>query len=313
MKEAAMPRLRVIADNDYAGDPDGLFQLAHHALSPSVDLRLVIGSHLAPGDAWDDSGATADHAADRAREVLAALGRSTDRVLAGSNTGLTDRRTPTASPAATAIVEEAMRDDTDVPLVVACGGGLTEIASAWLLEPRIAERLTVVWIGGAEYPGHGTTPPGAPEVEYNTAIDVVAAQVVFNDSDLELWQVPRNAYRQALLSQAELDRRVRPHGAIGALLAGAIDEARHRLAEAGLDLGETYAYGDSPLVLLTALQSAFEPDASSSDSVVEPAPRFGDDGALHPTGNGRAIRVFTRLDTRLLFEDLFAKLEAAAR
>jgi purine nucleosidase len=46
------PRLRVISDNDYAGDPDGLFQLAHHVLSPSVDVRAVIGSHLAVDPSW---------------------------------------------------------------------------------------------------------------------------------------------------------------------------------------------------------------------------------------------------------------------
>jgi two-component system sensor histidine kinase MtrB len=33
------------------------------------------------------------------------------------------------------------------------GGGLTELASAWLLEPRIAGRFTAIWIGGAEHPG----------------------------------------------------------------------------------------------------------------------------------------------------------------
>ena len=52
---AAGPRFRVISDNDYAGDPDGLYQLAHHALSPSVELRAVIGSHLAVDDPFDRS------------------------------------------------------------------------------------------------------------------------------------------------------------------------------------------------------------------------------------------------------------------
>jgi purine nucleosidase len=36
---AGGPRMRVVSDNDYSGDPDGLVQLAHHALSTSVDLR----------------------------------------------------------------------------------------------------------------------------------------------------------------------------------------------------------------------------------------------------------------------------------
>jgi purine nucleosidase len=39
-------RCRVIADNDFAGDPDDLWQLAHHLLSPSVDVRAVVSSRL---------------------------------------------------------------------------------------------------------------------------------------------------------------------------------------------------------------------------------------------------------------------------
>ena len=34
---------RVIVDNDFAGDPDGLFQLAHHLLCTSVDIPIIIG------------------------------------------------------------------------------------------------------------------------------------------------------------------------------------------------------------------------------------------------------------------------------
>src|SRR4051794_37336283 len=70
----AGPRVRVISDNDYAGDPDGLFQLAHHALSPSVELRAVLSSHLAPGDPFDDTGRSAAHGAAAASRVLDLLG-----------------------------------------------------------------------------------------------------------------------------------------------------------------------------------------------------------------------------------------------
>src|SRR3954452_18017482 len=101
-------RIRVVVDNDLSGDPDGLVQLAHHALSPSVDLRLVIGSHLRPGDPFDPSGTTADNAAALAREILALAGRVDVPVQPGSNTDLTDRRTSLASPAALALVAEAM-------------------------------------------------------------------------------------------------------------------------------------------------------------------------------------------------------------
>ncbi len=313
-----MARARVICDNDYAGDPDGLVQLAHHLLSPSVDVRAVLASHLAPGDAFDASGSSAAHGAAAARRVADLAGRPDVVVLAGAERALVADGVPDRlSPAAEAIVAEALRDDPR-PLYVACGGGLTEIASAWLAEPSIARRIAaVVWIGGAEHdlPGssarHAVAPPGWEGPEYNTAIDLRAAQVVF-DSDLPLWQVPRDAYRQLLVSSAELETRVRPAGALGAHLAAALDDARALMAALGQDLGETYDLGDTPLVLLTALQSAFQPDTSSSSHVVVPAPLLGDDGGYVPRSDGRPIRVYTHLDARLAIADLVAKLERQA-
>ncbi len=72
--------------------------------------------------------------------------------------------------------------------------------------------------------------------------------------------------------------------------------------------GETYALGDSPLVLLTVLQSFFQPDTSSSDFVIKPCPRLDDHGAAQPSVDGRPVRVYTRLDVRLMFEDMFRKI-----
>jgi hypothetical protein len=299
-----MARIRVISDNDYSGDPDGLWQLAHLLLSPDADVRLVIGSHLREGDPFDPSGRSARNAAAKAREIAAACGRDDVRIVAGAD----EAGFGTPSEAAAAIVEEAMRDDPR-PLYVTCGGGLTEIANAWLAEPRIARRLTLVWIGGEEYPG-GLVPPGAMPVEYNTLIDPAAARVVFNDSDLPLWQVPRDAYRQALVSMRDLDHRVRPSGALGSLLVGALETVRGMMREHGLDPGGTYVLGDNPLVLLTALQSGFEPDPCSSQSFRRPRPRVREDGTFDFDGGGAEVRVFTRLDVPLMMGDLIALLGA---
>jgi purine nucleosidase len=297
-----MPRLRVVIDNDFAGDPDGLLQLAHHLLSPSVDIRAVIGSAVRADDPFDPSGHSADHARERVLEVLELTGRTGIPTPRAPNAPLTDRTTPQRSEAAEAIVAEAMRDD-DLPLYVVCGASLTQLASAYLIEPAIAERLTAIWIGGPEYPGT-PPPPGPRVVEYNLNIDLLAGQVMFNDSPIPLWQVPRNAYRQTLMSWAELETRVRPMGELGAYLYRHIDAVR----EIGPDLGETYVAGDSPLVLLTALQSSFEPDPSSSFYDTVPAPEIGDDGFYIERPDGRPIRVYTQIDNRLMLEDLYAKL-----
>jgi hypothetical protein len=310
-----MARLRVISDNDYAGDPDGLFQLAHLLLSPSVEVRGVIGSHLRPGDPFDPSDDTATHGREAAETVVGLLGLTGRvRVVEGSNRPLRDRASPESSEAAALIVEEAMRDDAR-PLFAVFGGGLTELASAYLIEPEIAGRFTAVWIGGPEHPGTMPAPPrpeGPDPSEYNLRIDIAAAQVVF-DSTIRLWQVPRNAYRQVLLSFAEIETRVRPCGEIGAHLAEHVRRIADLAGDAGMDIGEAYGLGDSPLVLLTALQAAFEPDPSSSRSMELPAPAIDDEGRYIVRTGRRPIRVWTALDTRLVLEDLFAKLALAGR
>lgn len=301
------PSCRVIIDNDFAGDPDDLVQLAHHVLSPSVDVRAVVASHLAPGDRFHPGPGSAAAGVRRVHELFDVMGLDAgDRVLEGADAALPDREIPHVTAASRAIVEEAMRDDVDTPLYVACGGGLTDVASAWLLEPAIAERLTLVWIGGPEYPGLAYPPPGAGDPEYNLGIDVTAAQVVLEDSDLRLWQVPRDVYRQCLVSEAELRTRMATAGPLGAYL---YRELREVSATLGRDRHpETYSLGDQPLVLLTALQSYFDPDTSSSAHVTLPAPLVDDGGRVTPADTGHPVRVYTRLDTRLVMEDLWAKL-----
>lgn len=305
------PRIRLISDNDYAGDPDGLVQLVHHLLSPSVDIRALVGSHLAPGDPFEPSDHTADSAHQRILKVLDLMGLDAPSC-AGSNDRLVDLRTPRPSAAAEVIIREALRDDTDLPLYVTLGAGLTDLASAYLLEPRIADRLTAVWIGGSEYPDLAVAPPGSHGPEYNLNIDITAAQVIFNESPIRLWQVPRNVYRQCLVSMTELYHDVRPMGAIGEYLYEKILSVHQMAGGFGVNLGETYILGDSPLVLLTALQSCFEPDPSSSSYVLRPAPRINDDGSYTPRADGRDIRVYTQLDNRILLSDLFKKIAANA-
>jgi purine nucleosidase len=307
----AGPRVRVISDNDYAGDPDGLFQLAHHALSPSVELRAVISSHLAPGDPFDDTGRSAANGAAAASRVLDLLG-VTAPVHAGVEQGLMASGEPQPSPAARVIIDEALRTDTERPLFVTLGAGLTELATAYLLEPAIAGKLTAVWIGGPEHPQLGASPPpGATAVEYNLAIDRRAAQVVFG-SEIPLWQVPRNTYREALVSMTELAVRVRPKGPIGKHLYESLDAVHIMAADTGHNLGETYVLGDNPLVLLTALQSSFEMDPSSSTYHTIARPSIDDNGQYHANPTGAPIRVYSALDLRLMFEDLYAKLAIAA-
>ena len=303
------PRMRIIIDNDFGGDPDGLFELVQHLLSPSVEIRGIIGSHLRAGDGFDRSGETAAHAKKKIEEVLSIMNLAkTYPVYQGSNYALENDSTAQLSDAAKAIVKEAMRNDTKLPLYVVCGAGLTDLASAYLMEPKIANRLTLIWIGGPEYPELATPPPGYTNLEYNLAIDLKAGQVIFNKSSIPIWQVPRNAYRQIIMPYSDLLLKVKTQGKIGEYLAKNIERVMKMSIKYNFNVGETYIIGDSPLVLLTALQSSFEADPSSSTYVLRQSPFINNQGLYEVNHNGRNIRVYTHLDAPLLFADLYAKL-----
>jgi len=304
---------RVIIDNDFSGDPDDLYQLVHHLLSPSVEIPLVVASHLRADDPFDPSTRQAANATLIVQDVFARMGcLSSERIVTGCEAGLVDNVTPQDSPAVRAIIDEALKDDAR-PLFYAAGGGLTDLASAILLEPRVAERLTLVWIGGPEHAGLAVPPLDAMPVEYNLLIDIPAAQVCFDTPSLRIWQVPRDVYRQCLVSDVELRRRVASCGPLGEHLYEEITLLQDRFGSAGMPVSESYAMGDSPLVLLTALRSVFEPDPSSSSSVERPTPQITADGAYRLVQGTRPMRIYTQVDVRLMFEDFFLKLEEFAR
>jgi purine nucleosidase len=297
-------RMRVIVDNDFGGDPDGLFQLAHQLLSPSAEVRGIIGSHHYPEGFYGYPG-TAAQAVKMAEELLEVMGmKGKIPVYAGAETKLANGDQAEESAASRFIIKEAMRQDTQSPLYILCGAGLTDLASACLIEPAITKRITVIWIGGPEHQGMADPPPGKQRVEYNLGIDLKAAQVVFHHADLRLWQVPRDAYRQVLVSQSELGERLKNSGTTGRYLMARLHDLIKR---AKGSLGETYVLGDNPLVLLSALQTPWEADPASSESIWLPAPRIDDKGNYQIDPKGRRIRVFRKLDTRILLEDFFAK------
>nr|WP_302053870.1 nucleoside hydrolase [Sphingomonas tagetis] len=307
---------RVIIDNDFAGDPDGLFQLAHHLLCPAVKIPVIIGSHLPAHFGGPQS---ASQGSAKARELLKLMNmESIHSPIAGSQVPLASRDQGKPGLATAAIVREAMRDDAREPLFYAAGAGLTDLALACLAEPRIARRMKLIWIGGREHSDLAYPPPGPAEAEFNFAIDPIAAKVIFNESDIEIWQVPRNAYRQLLFSSAEI-KDIAAAGPLGRYLKSELDGMVAKLGSIPgfpqLPLTEASVMGDSPLVTLTALVPPIQPDPSSSSYKVIPTPRLMNDGTYQDAPNGRPMRVYTSIDSGLTLRDMvsrFRRWDAAA-
>lgn len=308
-------RYSVIIDNDFCGDPDGLFQLVHHVLSTSCDIKGIIGAHHNGFSFFRDLQGKddAEKSVNKVNEALELMGLKEQlKVVPGAAEKMTDPKQPIVSEGARLIVEEALKATPEKPLYVCVGGPLTDIASAWLMNPEIGKNIILIWIGGQEYKETGAiVPPGYSMPEYNLNLSIAAAQVVFNKSDMRIWQIPRDVYRQCMYSMTELEVKVRPFGKLGAYLYDSLANLMKQFGARG-SMGETYILGDSPLVLMTALQSGFETDPASSHYQYVTIPTIADDGSYRYNYGGRQIRVYDRIDTRLMFADMEAKLQLFA-
>ncbi|MGY1857005.1 nucleoside hydrolase [Modestobacter sp. SYSU DS0290] len=272
-------RCRVVVDNDWNGDPDGLVALAHHLLSSANRVVAVTSTHLSP--MFGPPEGTAAAGARLAQELVALVGTQRPVVAAGCDVPMGGG--DTSSAAADVIVAEARREDP-LPLFVVCGGPLTNAAQALRQAPDIAAGLTLVWVGGGL---------DADAYEYNRDTDAEAAREVLGRTELSVWQFPLETYRRCTYSVAELEQDVGGAGRLGAWLWRKYLELP---IPDFIELGELWPLGDSPPVLVTALDDVACPWTES------------------PAGpGGAARRVCTDVDFRLLVADLLARLRLHER
>jgi len=92
-------------------------------------------------------------------------------VFEGSEQRLCDEHTPVISPAAADLVKRAKEYSPEHPLYVVAIGAITNIASALLIAPEIAENIVVVWLGSNAHHYPNTR-------EFNLLGDIAAARVV---------------------------------------------------------------------------------------------------------------------------------------
>ena len=283
------PTSRVVVDNDFAGDPDGLLALAHHLLADAAIVRGVTCTSIAMEGLPYPAGSPAH---DIAVELIGRLGLEEGPPVSADVQVPFDQLTA-PTDGARLILEESRRDDP-LPLFVACGGPLTNVASALREDPSLADRMELVWIGG------GAHPEGA--WEYNLMLDLAAARFVFNDSGARIAQVPQHVYRQCLLSIAELERELNAAGEFGAWLYGCFNDPPEFAK-----IGAIWPMGDSPPVLITT----FATESSQHHTVA--APWIDEDGfyATHP--RPRALTLYDTIDARLLFADFFARMSLHGR
>lgn len=285
-------QIRVIISSDVANEADDQYAIVHQLLTPMFDVRGIIAAHFeskAPG-----TETTMEKSYQELQKLMDAIGMEDVPALHGCTAPLKSDGDAPASEGVEFLIREALRDDPR-PLFVTAQGALTDIAAALNRCPEIAEKLTVVWIGGFPYPEGGQ--------EFNLMQDVAAGRVLMA-SRAAVWQLPVNVYGSMEVTMAELAARVRPCGAVGKYLYEEMEEYNLRSDEPpGLRRGENWCLGDSPVVG-ALLQCEWR-----GNFHMQAAPRIADDMCYLPNPAGKQIRVYDAVDVRFILEDMYAKLK----
>lgn len=288
-------RIRVIISSDVKNEADDQYAIVHQLLTPIFDVRAVIAAHFeskAPG-----TETTMEQSYRELLKLMEAIGMDDVPALRGCTAPLKNESDAPESEGVDFLIREAMRDDPR-PLYVTAQGALTDIAAALNRCPAIAEKMTVVWIGGFPYPEGGR--------EFNLMQDVSAARVLMA-SKAAVWQLPVNVYSTMEVSLAELAARVRPCGRVGEYLYDEMEEYNLLSDELpGLRNGENWCLGDSPVV------GALLGCGWRGNFHAETAPLIADDMRYLPNPGGKQIRVYDYVDVRFILEDMYAKLKLFA-
>lgn len=237
------------------------------------------------------------------QEIVTVLGKMNmageQQVFRGSPQYLTSYDEPIESDAANHLIERALASDE--PLYVIAIGALTNIASALLEAPEIAERMVVIWTAG--YPS--ITP--VYNASFNMEQDMLASQFLF-DSGVPLVYLPGFYLgAQLRLSLPEMETYFKSKGEIGNYL--------HHLyihnplyPQRGFEghFGRTWVIWD-----LINIAWLLNPDWVPSRLL--PTPTLGDDQFWHNDGkNNYPMREAYEIDRDSIFRDFYSKLHAFA-
>lgn len=323
-------RRRVILSTDLKNEADDQYAVLHHLLTPAEDVMGIVAAHfewfprlmnkIANGEPLDESDKvfcknvlgtekvdparakgsfvfgnrfkTMEKSYEEGKLLLDLMDIDDVPLLRGAVHEIERDGTLPESEGADFIIQEALREDAR-PLYVCVLGSITDVAVALSKAPEIADRFTVIWIGGGPYPAGNT--------EFNLCQDIKAANIVF-ESPVALWQATSAVYSTMKVSFAELEERVAPCGKLGRYL---VDQLYAFAATQRMPDGtarETWSLGDSPT--LTVLM-----DDNPQRWELRRAPLLKEDATYGERENGKMIRVYQNVDVRLTLEDMYAKLK----
>lgn len=183
IKNLSLPKgkIDVVLDTDTYNEIDDQFALSYMLLSKEkLNCKAI---YAAPFHNTRSSGPKdgMEKSYDEIIRLLEFLGEDVP-VFKGSESYLPNEKEAVISPAAKDLAERVNEYSPENPLYIVAIGAITNVASAMLLNPKMAENAVVVWLGGHADHYHNTK-------EFNMFQDIAAARVVMG-SGVPFVQLP---------------------------------------------------------------------------------------------------------------------------
>ncbi len=282
----------VVLDTDTANEVDDQFALSY--LLASQEKLRVQAIYAAPF--FNENSTGPEDGMEKSYEEilklleLAHCSQYKDRVFKGSGNYLPDETTPVLSPAAQDLAKRAMNYSPENPLYVVAIGALTNVASAFLLEPAIRDRMVLVWLGG-----HAWDWPD--NREFNAQQDVAADRVLF-DSGMAIVQLPCMGVVSAFrVSDSELRQHVWGKNPLGDYLVTLVEESQQAAGA-----GPCWSRPIWDVTAVAWLMGGFMEDRLEPSPIFQYDHHYSFDRTRHP------IKYVYYIHRDELFADLFRKL-----
>lgn len=283
-------KVRMILDTDTFNEIDDQFAIVYALFSQEkLQVEAIYAAPFlnnrstSPLDGMDKS-------YEEILRILKRINMSHDNfVYKGSNTFLNNVNEPLQSEAANDLVKRAMETPDDELLYVVAIGAITNIASAILIEPKIIEKIVVVWLGG-----HALHWPNTSE--FNLQQDVVSAQTVLN-CGVPLVLIPCMGVTSHLhTTLSEMKQFVKGKGEIGDFLTMRFEEYHDN----------HYAYSK---VIWDLAAIAYLVNHHFIPTQIIHSPVLTDQRTYSVDASRHFIRYAYHVDRDAIFRDFFTKLE----
>ncbi|NLF31355.1 MAG: nucleoside hydrolase [Planctomycetes bacterium] len=285
--------VEMVVDTDTYNEIDDQFAVVYSLLSPE---RLAVRALYAAPFHNERSAGPGDGMVKSYEEILRLLermGRRADGlVFRGSDRWMAAPADPVASDAAGDLVARAMAD-RDGPLYVVAIGAITNVASALLIEPRLVERIVVVWLAGQPHYWHTAR-------EFNLSQDLHASRVILQ-SGVPFVHVPCTHVAQLLRTTVgELTMDMGDAGSIGRFLFERFCAFRPNHFAAAKEIWDL-----APVAWLV--------NPSWLRSTLVHTPVLTDQHTWSPAPFSPLMRVAMDCNRNAVFADVFTKLKEQAR